>query len=78
MEGCRPQTWRGLRRRRNLRRMAAPVCAPLLVLRNTSRGLQPLGSFSRWILYCAQDVTAGPLHQPGRLICTPTQHPSWI
>ena len=60
---------RGLSRRRKRRRIMAPTCAPLLVLRNTSSGLQPLGSFSLSILYCAQDVTAGPRHQPCLRIC---------
>lgn len=71
--GLRRRTCRGLRRRRNLRRMRAPTWAPLLVFRNTSSGLQPLGSFSLSILYCAHDVTAGPLHQPGLLIYIPRE-----
>ena len=62
-------TCRGLSRRRKRLRIMAPTCAPLLVLRNTSSGLQPPGSFSLSILYCAQDVTAGPRHQPCLRIC---------
>ena len=46
-------TCRGLRVRRNLRRMRAPVWGPDLVFRNTSSGRQPGGTASmRRLAHC--------------------------
>ena len=65
----RNRTCRGLRQRRNLRRMRAPVCGPDLVFRNTSSGLQPGGMAS-----IAHAGPLGDLHFGCHLsciLCTP-------